>query len=219
MQESFPELGLKSEDCVEVSWIQSVLYIAGFSIESSPQILLNRAQPNRAYFKGKPDYVQKPIPEHGFDGIWRQFYEPEGVGAQVLIAPYGGRMAEISESSIPYPHRAGNLYTFGSIVFWGENEARNSDRYISWIRRLYSYMTPYVSNSPRAAYINYRDLDIGVNNDSGKTSYAQASIWGLKYFKNNFDRLVRVKTMVDPYNFFRNEQSIPPLQSCRRLEN
>jgi hypothetical protein len=72
-------------------------------------------------------------------------------------------------------------------------------------------MTSYVSQKPREAYINYRDLDIGMNNPVGSTSYGQASIWGRKYFKNNFDKLVRVKTEVDPANFFRNEQSIPPL--------
>ena len=82
---------------------------------------------------------------------------------------------------------------------------------MSWIRRLYSYMAPYVSKSPRAAYLNYRDLDIGTNNNKGNTSYAQASIWGVKYFKNNFNRLVQVKASVDPMNFFRNEQSIPPV--------
>ena len=48
-------------------------------------------------------------------------------------------------------------------------------------------MEPYVSNSPRAAYLNYRDLDLGVNNKGNYTSYAQARIWGVKYFKNNFD--------------------------------
>ncbi|KAM3301873.1 hypothetical protein P3S67_016375 [Capsicum chacoense] len=73
-------------------------------------------------------------------------------------------------------------------------------------------MARYVSKSPRAAYFNYRDLDLGRNNDR-KTSYAQARIWGEKYFKNNFDRLVQVKTKFDPTNFFRNEQSIPPLLS------
>ncbi|EPS62400.1 hypothetical protein M569_12389 [Genlisea aurea] len=31
----------------------------------------------------------------------------------------------------------------------------------------------------------------------------------LKYFKNNFYRLVQIKTQVDPDNVFRNEQSIP----------
>ena len=74
-------------------------------------------------------------------------------------------------------------------------------------------MTPYVSSSPREAYFNYRDLDLGVNNVIGDTSYEQASIWGKPYYKDNFDRLVRVKTVVDPGNFFKNEQSIPPLSS------
>ncbi|KAL8512908.1 hypothetical protein ACS0TY_019169 [Phlomoides rotata] len=72
-------------------------------------------------------------------------------------------------------------------------------------------MTPYVSNNPRAAYMNYRDLDIGVNNDKGQITVAQARTWGVRYFGNNFDRLVWVKTNVDPLNFFRNQQSIPPL--------
>ncbi|KAJ6950591.1 hypothetical protein NC651_004309 [Populus alba x Populus x berolinensis] len=46
---------------------------------------------------------------------------------------------------------------------------------------------------------------MGINNPAGNKSY--------RYFKNNFDRVVRVKTAVDPANFFRNEQSIPPLSS------
>jgi len=85
-----------------------------------------------------------------------------------------------------------------------------AQKHVNWIRRVYNYTEPYVSKSPRAAYLNYRDLDIGVNNN-GYTSFSQASIWGVKYFNKNFNRLARVKTEVDPGNFFRNEQSIPPL--------
>ncbi|KAL0396191.1 UNVERIFIED_CONTAM: Berberine bridge enzyme-like 15 [Sesamum calycinum] len=144
--------------------------------------------------------ILNPFPKTGLEGIWRLFYEPEAEEAEVILSPYGGRMDEISESAIPFPHRAGNLYKIQHLVYWEEAEAQNSDRYISWIRRLYSYMAPYVSRFPRAAYINYRDLDIGVNNNEGKISYAQASVWGIKYFKNNFERLVRVKTAIDPEN-------------------
>ncbi|KAK4440265.1 Berberine bridge enzyme-like 18 [Sesamum alatum] len=209
MQENFPELGLVREDCEEMSWIQSVLYFAGFPIESR-EVLLNRTQPNVRYFKAKVDYVQRPIPQYGLEGIWRLIYEPEAEEAEVIMTPYGGRMYEVSESAIPFPHRAGNLYKILYLVYWEEEEDQNSNRYISWIRRLYSYMAPYVSRFPRLAYINYRDLDIGVNDNNRKISYAQARVWGIKYFKNNFDRLIRVKTAVDPENFFRNEQSIPP---------
>nr|CAB3470649.1 unnamed protein product [Digitaria exilis] len=52
---------------------------------------------------------------------------------------------------------------------------------------------------------------------SGATlgDYAKAKVWGEKYFKGNFERLAAVKAMVDPDDFFRNEQSIPPLPSAK----
>ncbi|MBA0631154.1 hypothetical protein Godav_003173 [Gossypium davidsonii] len=118
-------------------------------------------------------------------------------------------MDEIRENELPYPHRAGILFESSYFVQW-TNEA-DAGLCINWIRRLYSYMASYASKSPREAYYNYKDLDLGTNNIIGYTSYEQASVWGLKYFKNNFKRLVQIKTKVDPMNFFRNEQSIPPL--------
>ncbi|XP_047962350.1 berberine bridge enzyme-like 8 [Salvia hispanica] len=210
MQKSFPELGLVREDCTEMSWIESVLSFAGFPIDA-PEMLLNRTQPAVRYFKAKSDYVQKPIPESGLEGIWRRMFEVVADQSVIIFSPYGGRMDEIPASATPFPHRAGNLYKIQHLIFWDESENQDSESYISWMRRLYKYLTPYVSCSPRQAYLNYRDLDIGVNNPKGKTSYARASVWGKKYFLDNFDRLVRVKTVVDPQNFFKNEQSIPPL--------
>ena len=210
MQESFPELGLVREDCTEMSWIESVLYLAGFASDQAPEVLLNRTQSAILFFKGKSDYVRDPIPDFGLEGLWPLFYEDEAQYAIMIFNPYGGRMDEIPESEIPFPHRAGNICKIQHIVYWQEGGDEVAQRHINWIRRLYSYMEPFVSKSPRAAYVNYRDLDIGVNNN-GYTSYKQASIWGHKYFKNNFNRLARVKTKVDPLNFFRNEQSIPSL--------
>jgi hypothetical protein len=212
IQESFPELGLVREDCIEKSWIESTLYFAGFPSDESLNVLLNRTPLIRAPFKAKSDYVQEPIPEHGFEGIWKRFSQKEADAAIMILTPYGGRMSEISESATPFPHRAGNIYKIQQLVYWEEEETAASERHIRWIRRLYGYLAPYVSKSPRAAYVNYRDLDIG-SNGKGNTSYRRASIWGTKYFKSNFDRLVQVKTIVDPSNFFKNEQSIPPFSS------
>ncbi|KAM3251745.1 hypothetical protein P3L10_005815 [Capsicum annuum] len=72
-------------------------------------------------------------------------------------------------------------------------------------------MEPYVTNSPRTAYLNYKDLDFGSYDED--YSYSRAKIWGEKYFNGNFERLAKVKSKVDPDNFFRHEQSIPPYQS------
>ncbi|KAJ8557819.1 hypothetical protein K7X08_004585 [Anisodus acutangulus] len=211
MQDNFPELGLRREDCIEMSWIESILYFAGFPRGESLDVLLSRVQRSKHHFKSKSDYVQQPISEGGLEGIWRLFFEDEAVEAQLEMNPYGGKMDEIEESSIPFPHRAGNLYKIEYLVCWDEEGEEVAERHINWIRRLYFYMTPFVSKFPRAAYINYRDLDIGMNNIKGYTSYVQAKVWGIKYFKTNFDRLIRVKTKEDPSNFFRNEQSIPSL--------
>ncbi|KAL2237197.1 berberine bridge enzyme-like 8 [Sesamum indicum] len=212
MQEKFPELRLVREDCTEMSWIQSILYNTGLPIDSL-EPLLDRVQHDVGYFKGKSDYVQKPIPIEGFEGIWRHIYEPEGKLAQLFFTPYGGKMAKIPDNATPFPYRAGYLYKIHHMVFWEAKDADNADKYINWIRRLYNYVTPYVTYNPRGAFLCYRDLDIGVNNNEGPISIETAKVWGEKYFHNNFDRLVKVKTRVDPENFFREEQSISPQPS------
>ncbi|KAL0305400.1 UNVERIFIED_CONTAM: Berberine bridge enzyme-like 18 [Sesamum radiatum] len=218
MEEKFPELGLVRDDCIEMSWIQSILYNVGLPIDSL-EPLLDRFQHDVGYYKGKSDYVQKPIPISGFEGVWKFLYEPEGSEAEFIMTPYGGRMAKIPDNATPFPHRAGYLYKLQYMVFWEAKDAHNAQKYISWIRRLYNYVTPYASKSPRGAYFNYRDLDIGVNNDEGPISIATAKVWGVKYFNKNFNRLVQVKTRVDPENFFRDEQSIPPCQLWIGKEN
>ncbi|EOX94274.1 FAD-binding Berberine family protein [Theobroma cacao] len=174
-------------------------------------ILLDNALP-KSIFKGKSNNAKEPIPESGFEGIWSKFLEEEAEFALMMMVALGGKMDVIPDTQLPYPHRSGNLYQASYLVGWSKEENAESHKYISWIRRLYSNMAIYISKSPREAYFNYRDLDIRTNN-IGYTSYAQASIWSLKYFKNNFNRLIHVKTMVDFENFFKNEQSVPPLSS------
>ncbi|XP_057493838.1 tetrahydroberberine oxidase-like [Actinidia eriantha] len=210
MQESFPELGLAREDCIEMSWIESILYFADLSGEPL-EVLLNRTSSiDQYFFKGKSDYAVEPISEDGLEQIWKEFIAAPVETFEFLFNPYGGRMSEISKIEIPFPHRYGTLYNIHYGLYWVEKGTSSYNKHMTWIRRFYSFMAPFVSKSPRSAYLNYRDLDLGENN-KGNTSYAQASIWGLKYFGINFKRLAHVKTMTDPGNFFKNEQSIPIL--------
>ncbi|KAL8466840.1 hypothetical protein ACS0TY_035778 [Phlomoides rotata] len=208
LQKRFPELGLVKKDCKEMSWIESVIYFADLPKGSTAEDLLRKDPYPKPYYKAKSDYVATPIPKHGLEGLWRHLYEDEARDALLIFGPSGGRVSEISESEIPYPHRGAYIYDIQQLVYWDEKGNKEADKYINWIRRLYSYLTPFVSKNPRAAYLNYRDLDLGVNN-VGNTSYGQARVWGIKYFNNNFERLFLVKSKVDPSNFFRNEQSIP----------
>ncbi|CAL9016070.1 unnamed protein product [Prunus brigantina] len=207
MKENFPEFNLNRTEFTEMSWIQSVLYSASYSINDT-EVLLNRSQESRSFFKGKLDYVTEPISEAGLEGLYQILLQLDA--ATAILTPFGGKMNDISESEIPFPHRIGNLYEIQYFVSWDDDEESEKD--VSWTRLVYGYMAPYVSKSPRGAYLNCRDLDLGINKDAN-TSYAEASIWGLSYFKNNFRRLAQVKTLVDPDNFFRNEQSIPVLRS------
>ncbi|XWS20773.1 hypothetical protein CRYUN_Cryun31cG0131300 [Craigia yunnanensis] len=212
MNGRFPEVGLSPENCIEMSWIESVLFWSNYPKETSLEVLLNRQPQPEKYLKKKSDYVQEPISKKNLEGIWKKMIELRRPA--LTLNPYGGKMSEISESETPFPHRAGNIYKIQYSVTWKEDGVEALDRNLDQIARLYDYMTPHVSKSPRSSYLNYRDVDIGIN-EIGNASYSEAIIWGRKYFKGNFDRLVQVKSMVDAGNFFRYEQSIPSLTSWR----
>lgn len=211
MEREFPELGLEAKDCTEMRWIDSVMYIAGYPTGTNPSVLLLGKPTFTNYFKAKSDFVRTAIPETGLDGLWARL--AEGAGAVMIWNPYGGMMSRIPESQIPFPHRNGTKYKIQYVMSWQEADevAGAAPTRMAWIRKLYDYMAPYVSMLPREAYVNYRDLDLGMNDKNGSSSLVQASSWGVKYFKSNFNRLVQIKTKVDPDNFFRHEQSIPPL--------
>ncbi|KAK9101396.1 hypothetical protein Scep_024826 [Stephania cephalantha] len=101
----------------------------GFPDGTPVVILLNRSSLPKATFKAKSDFVMRPIPKVGLEGIWK---------------------------------RAGNMYLIDYVSNWDEKEGQEaSARHMSWIRELYDYMTPYVSKSPRTAFLNYKDLDLG----------------------------------------------------------
>ncbi|KAL5771839.1 hypothetical protein ACOSP7_011450 [Xanthoceras sorbifolium] len=210
MNESLPELGLAKSDCIETSWIQSVLFWTDLSITTPTDVLLDRTL-TVSYLKRKSDYVKKPIPKQGLKRIWKRMIELER--PMMMFNPYGGKMAEIPTTETPFPHRAGNLWKIQYVTNWNEAGSEASNHYIDLTRKLYNYMTPFVSKNPRQAFLNYRDLDLGINhhNPNLQASYLEGRVYGIKYFNGNFNRLVKIKTKVDRHNFFWNEQSIPVL--------
>ncbi|CAI9089577.1 OLC1v1024168C1 [Oldenlandia corymbosa var. corymbosa] len=202
---NFPELGLKREDCTETSWIKSILFFGNRNMDDFDQ-LKNRVPDARRFFKATSDYVKQPLSKSALEMLWK--WCVEGQNPILIFEPYGGIMDEIPTGNLPFPYRKGTLYNIQYLIQW--DNVSESDVHINWIRKLYGNMTPFVSKGPRGAYLNYRDLDFGVNKVSGGTPYSEAEQWGSKYFGANFRRLAMVKKKVDPQNFFRDEQSIPP---------
>ncbi|KAL2530906.1 FAD-binding Berberine family protein [Forsythia ovata] len=229
LNESFPEFGFEAKDCFEepveknntncpdmpcikkecfqVSWIRSIFYFSGKNMTGPLEILLNPKNNRVQYSKGKSDYVKTPIPEKGWE-IVQKFFLKE-LSPMMILDPYGGRVSEIAEDESPFPHRKGNLFNIQYLNYWLDNSKSGANEKLRWIHNLYTQMEPFVANSPRTSYINYKDLDLGTNDKD--YSYSTAKVWGEKYFKGNFERLARVKGKVDPGNFFKNEQSIPVL--------
>ncbi|KAJ8758596.1 hypothetical protein K2173_000317 [Erythroxylum novogranatense] len=207
MSANFPELGLQEKDCTEMRWVESLLFWFGTPKETKIEVLLSRNLNRSVYFKRKSDYVKQPIPKADLESLWKVMIELGEVSMQ--WNPYGGKMSEISETATPFPHRGGNIFKIQYLVNWFEGGAETKDRHINLTRTLYEVMTPYVSKNPREAFLNYRDIDNGSIGSNGNGTYEEALVYGSKYFKGNFDRLVKIKTQVDPDNFFRYEQSIP----------
>lgn len=219
MNDNFPELGLENQDCHQVSWIESVVYWGNLPINNgtSTEVLLNRTPPELYHSKIKSDYLQRSIPKEGLNLIFKKMVELEA--PYMSFYPYGGKMSEISPDAKPFPHRAGNIANIMYGTDWTEHGFEAEYYYSGLTRKLYDFMTPFVSKFPREAYLNFKDFDLGINHH-GQNSYLQGKGYGDKYFKENYDKLVEIKSRVDLENYFKNEQSIPlrPLSAEGKLQ-
>ncbi|KAM0860967.1 hypothetical protein ACQ4PT_046205 [Festuca glaucescens] len=198
-----------------MSWVQYVAYIYfGDASNSTPleALLLNRTRTLGRFYKNKSDYVTEALTKDAWEKI---FTWPSGAAeGQLVLEPQGGRMGSIAEGDTPFPHRGGVLYNIQYLESWNGDGVGGNSSTPSWINTIYDFMEPLVSKNPRAAYANYRDLDIGVNQVVGGVStYESGKVWGERYFGGNFQRLAMIKRKVDAGDYFRNEQSVPPLLS------
>ncbi|KAF7842375.1 berberine bridge enzyme-like 21 [Senna tora] len=82
------------------------------------------------FLKRKSDYVETPISKSGLDWIWKKMMEVGKTG--LVFNPYG------------------KLFKVQYSVHWEEGGEEAERNYTSGIRRLYVYMTPFVTKNPRA---------------------------------------------------------------------
>ncbi|CAM0955417.1 unnamed protein product [Alopecurus aequalis] len=209
MGDQFPELNMTSADCRSMTWLQSTAlsFTDMSSTGTLEKALLSRTSSLSVFTKIKSDYVQHAISKDAWKKIF-SWFAMNGSGL-IMLEPHGGFMDSVPTAATPYPHRNGVLYIIQYIVFWqGDGGVPTT-----WLAKFYDFMGCYVSKNPRQAYVNFRDLDIGqnaaVDDDAG--AFEGGKAWGERYFMSNYQRLASVKAAVDPTDYFRNEQSIPPL--------
>ncbi|CAN6371954.1 unnamed protein product [Urochloa humidicola] len=212
----FPELGVSAANCNEMPWLHAMAFIYFENTDTPVEALLNRT--NRVgsnhYYKSKSDYVRHAVGKDGWEGLYQQWLSWNGNG-QMTLEPHGGVVGGANTATAsPYPHRQGVLFN----IQYGSNwccdaKGTMAKAGLRWLDGVYGYMEPFVTSNPREAYANYRDLDLGRNvvGRDGVSSYWSGRLWAEKYFMGNYRRLAAVKAMVDPSDYFRNEQSIPPL--------
>ncbi|KAK1614961.1 hypothetical protein QYE76_020478 [Lolium multiflorum] len=140
-----------------------------------------------------------------------------GTPEEVLLNRTGGMSFSFKVKSdyrprrrdaVPAPQRRAVHHPY--LVFWpGDGGTALT---AAWLDGFYGFMGQHVSTNPREAYVNFRDLDIGQNVVVDDVStFDGGVVWGQRYFMGNYRRLATVKAAVDPTDYFRNEQSIPPL--------
>ncbi|KAL6876410.1 hypothetical protein ACP4OV_012982 [Aristida adscensionis] len=211
MRRRLPELGMNRTHCREMPWIQTVPYFyPGGNATVEDIVSRTDTSSYSTAFKGTSDYVREPIARDVWEEIFKRLAPPDA--GLMILAPYGAGIGGVPASATPYPHRGGVLYNIQYMNFWSTARGDDGTAHTEWVRGMYAFMEPHVSKNPRQAYFNFRDLDLGQNVVvSNVSSYEAGKVWGEKYFMDNYHRLALAKGQIDPDDYFRNEQSIPPL--------
>ena len=105
----------------------------------------------------------------------------------MLFDHVGGKIGSIPSKDTAYFYRDALINWQVKAVWENESEQENA---IRWANSLYSELESYFDG----AYVNYSDPLL--------------ENWEKKYYGENYQRLMQIKSKWDPYNFFKYSQSI-----------
>lgn len=147
-------------------------------------------------FQVKSAFVQKTLPEQGIEellryvGRWPGSSNEDGGGFAMFAL--GGAISRIPEEKTAYAHRD-SRFLLAIDSSWASSDSHSTEQAnIDWVEGFANGMRPYTSEY---AYQNFIDR-------------AQPD-WARAYYGDNLDRLVRIKRLRDPEDFFRFRQSVP----------
>ncbi len=159
---------------------------------------LNGSGPNRRG-KYKSAYMIQPFPDNQIAAIWNALTDPtfQNASALLQVDSYGCEVNARASSDTAVPQRS-SIMKLQYQAYW--NSAGDDASNLNWIRTFYQSVyadtggEPISNSVTDGCFVNYCDTDL--------------ADWPSLYYKDNYARLLDVKTFWDPRNIFNHAQSI-----------
>ena len=147
--------------------------------------------------KYKSAYMLKPFPDDQIATMYAALSDPAHPNPQgiVQVDSYGCQVNAVAPDATPVPQRS-SIMKLQYQTYW--TKPADDKINLAWINDLYEQM--YGPNGPvpddvmDGCYVNYPDSEL--------------DDWQYLYYKEDYDRLQRVKQRWDPGNVFHHRQSI-----------
>jgi FAD/FMN-containing dehydrogenase len=158
-----------------------------------PNATFSDGQPRRHLPYSKSEFFARPLPGEAVAALVNNFIEERvpGQSRELDFTPWGGAYNRVRDDATAFVHRD-ELFLLKQAVVVDQDEAtpqREAAR--RWLSRSWTSVHPWGSGR---VYQNFPDPDL----EDGARAY----------YGKNYERLVRIKRMYDPGNFFRFHQSI-----------
>ncbi|MEV0416374.1 FAD-binding oxidoreductase [Streptomyces sp. NPDC050448] len=153
-----------------------------------------------ANWKFYSQFARKPFPGEAIDVISSFMRDAPTDDSNFFTQAFGGAVRRSPRGGTAFPHRDALFYSEPG-AGWGTRSDQPgicdplTPQAQAWIAEFSQAMRPYVDG----AYVNVPN--VGMQD------------WETAYWRDNFDRLRKIKAKYDPHNVFQYDQSIPPA-SC-----
>ncbi|MFE2581638.1 FAD-binding oxidoreductase [Streptomyces sp. NPDC059378] len=150
-----------------------------------------------ANWKFFSQFTRKPFPGKAIDIVKHFIEQAPTDDSNFFVQAFGGAVRKSPRGGTAFPHRDALFYAEPG-AGWGKRSDQPgicdplTPQAQAWIAEFSQKLRPYVDG----AYVNVPN--IGTQD------------WETAYWRNNFDRLRRIKAKYDPQNVFQYDQSIPP---------
>ena len=147
-------------------------------------------------FQVKSVFVQKKLPQQGIEELLRHVASWPGSsnedGGGFAMFALGGAISRIPKEDTAFVHRDARFLLAIDSSWASSDSGRTEQENIDWVEEFADSMRPYTSEY---AYQNF------IDRSQANSAHA--------YYGENLDRLVHIKRLRDPENFFHFRQGVP----------